>query len=1150
MFDKSRTRQSLKAFDFDRLFREELGWDNVDPVEIPVEVDNRRCTLTAIAQKHGFVAYHCQPDDGQGIPERQVCNKIDRQVTDYTREHLIIYSDAAQQEQYWQWVRREQGKPVAPRGERYRIGQDGERLIQKLDALFIDWDEEDSLTLSDVKKRAKKAFDVEKVTKKFYTEFKSQHGTFLGFITGIQDQFDQEWYASLMLNRLMFIYFIQQKGFLDGNRAYLQDRLKWCQAHRGEDEFQSFYRFFLLKLFHDGLGSSHRDADLDRLLGKIPYLNGGLFEVHQLEETYPDIQIPDSAFERIFDFFDQWDWHLDDRPHKSDREINPDVLGYIFEKYINQKQMGAYYTKEDITEYISKNTIIPYLFDAAKKGCKIAFEPGGSVWRLLQEDPDRYIYDAVKHGVIRPSSPNPFSHGEKGNRKRIDLPSPCGRGAGGEGGQIIPLPEDIAAGMDDVSQRSGWNRLADAEYGLPTEIWREHVARRQRCLEVREKLRNGEIYDINDLITYNLDIRQFAQDVIDTAEGPELLRAFYKAITTVSVLDPTCGSGAFLFAALNILQPLYDACLERMQGFVDDLDRAEEKPHSEKFKDFRETLAQVAKHPNRNYFIYKSIILNNLYGVDIMEEATEICKLRLFLKLVSQVEVNASAQNMGLEPLPDIDFNIRAGNTLVGFATLEEVRRAITQEEVKGKKEKGKGEEAAQFKLDLGDDLSRINEAAEIADRAYQLFRQMQTQEGMDGKAFAEAKQEVRRRLKALNEELNIYLAKEYSVDPNDAKAYQKWLKSHQPFHWLVEFYGIISKAGFDVIIGNPPYVETSKVKSIYQPLNFKTEGCGNLYAICTERSYVILRERGRFGFVVQQPVVSTQRMKILRDLLEDRSSIILASTYDDRPSKLFDGIHHARIAIIIASAKNRKQPSLELLVTPYKKWYRQERESLFEKIHYYLIAEQESRDVFLKIGSAIESRIVSKVFSFNSKNIESFITRESDHKIYYKITGVGHWFTITCRPPRFIRDQVESSSTRESSISFRSKEERDSIFCVLNSSLFYWLYQARTNCRDFNPSDYKSFPIAEKVISKELSQISESLQSQLDKSSQFISINHSKTGSIQVEQFRPREAKHLIDKIDKIIAFHYGFTDEELDFIINYDIKYRMGLDALEEDD
>ena len=49
------------------------------------------------------------------------------------------------------------------------------------------------------------------------------------------------------------------------------------------------------------------------------------------------------------------------------------MLGYIFEKYINQKQMGAYYTKEDITEYIAKNTIIPYLFDATEKKCPADF---------------------------------------------------------------------------------------------------------------------------------------------------------------------------------------------------------------------------------------------------------------------------------------------------------------------------------------------------------------------------------------------------------------------------------------------------------------------------------------------------------------------------------------------------------------------------------------------------------------------------------------------------------------------------------------------------------------------------------------------------------------------------------------------------------
>ena len=106
-----------------------------------------------------------------------------------------------------------------------------------------------------------------------------------------------------------------------------------------------------------------------------------------LSGTTRDISIPDEAFERVFEFFDGYRWHLDERPGQADNEINPDVLGYIFEKYINQKQMGAYYTKEDITGYISRNTIIPFLFGAAKKECPVAFRPGGGVWHLLQRQP-------------------------------------------------------------------------------------------------------------------------------------------------------------------------------------------------------------------------------------------------------------------------------------------------------------------------------------------------------------------------------------------------------------------------------------------------------------------------------------------------------------------------------------------------------------------------------------------------------------------------------------------------------------------------------------------------------------------------------------------------------------------------------------------
>ena len=128
----------------------------------------------------------------------------------------------------------------------------------------------------------------------------------------------------------------------------------------------------------------------------------------------------------------------------------------------------------------------------------------------------------------------------------------------------------------------------------------------------------------------------------------------------IAILDPTCGSGAFLFAALNVLEPLYEACLERMEGFVEDAKKLGKTAES----DFIKVLEEVGHHHSRSYFIYKNIILHNLFGVDIMAEAVEICKLRLFLKLVSQVDAGRE-----LEPLPDIDFNIRAGNTLIGYAT-------------------------------------------------------------------------------------------------------------------------------------------------------------------------------------------------------------------------------------------------------------------------------------------------------------------------------------------------------------------------------------------------------------------------------------------------------------------------------------------------
>ena len=364
--------------------------------------------------------------------------------------------------------------------------------------------------------------------------------------------------------------------------------------------------------------------------------------------------------------------------------------------------------------------------------------------------------------------------------------------------------------------------------------------------------------------------------MIENCEGPELLRAFWHAIEKLTVLDPTCGSGAFLFAALNILEPLYEACLDRMEAFVAELDRSGEKHRPEKFSDFRNVLERVAAHPSRRYFIFKSIILNNLFGVDIMEEAVEICKLRLFLKFAAQVEPDASKENLGIEPLPDIDFNIRAGNTLVGYATADEVKRCL--------KEFGGG----QMRLGVDDELNsytRFLDRLQIADAAWRSFRQQQTELG--GRVTVEDKAELKSKLKALEDELNRYLAGGYGVKVGEKTAFAKWAKSHQPFHWFVEFYGIVSNGGFDVIIGNPPYIDLKQVLD-YKVRNYATLATKNLYPLLMERSIPLATTRGRLGFIVPVSSISTEGYSELQNIVLKFPGHF--NSYDDRPSRLFDG--------------------------------------------------------------------------------------------------------------------------------------------------------------------------------------------------------------------------------------------------------------------
>ncbi len=327
--DAARFQKLLGEFKLEQLFNE-LGWERPHLKPQTITANGGAFTLTNLAHKRGVAVFLCSPDSAGKVPARPVLLKIEKEAAKLAHEHLLVFADTAETMPTWLWVSRAPGQPITTRTHTWHKGQSGESLRQKLSQIVWSLEEEEAITLTDVITGLRNAFDRDRISKSFYDKFKAQHEAFAEFIEGLAAASDKAWYASLMLNRLMFVYFIQKKGFLDGDENYLANRMAQVQAAAGKGKFHSFYRQFLRRLFHEGLGQARaeRNPDLNRLIGEVPYLNGGLFSLHELEEANPGIDVPDEAFERLFAFFDAWDWHLDDRPLSSGKEINPDVLGY------------------------------------------------------------------------------------------------------------------------------------------------------------------------------------------------------------------------------------------------------------------------------------------------------------------------------------------------------------------------------------------------------------------------------------------------------------------------------------------------------------------------------------------------------------------------------------------------------------------------------------------------------------------------------------------------------------------------------------------------------------------------------------------------------------------------------------------------------
>ena len=211
------------------------------------------------------------------------------------------------------------------------------------------------------------AFDVEPVTKRFFAEYKRVFEQVEQSVTGFAASEDDErrLFVQTLFNRLMFVYFLQRKGWLDfrGDKDYL--KALWSD-HRENPHGADFYTARLRNLFFVGLNNpDSRDltSGAEPLIGTPPFLNGGLFEEGDLDKR-EGVTVPDEAIEAVLaDLFDHFNFTvMESTPFDIEVAVDPEMLGKVFEELVTGRhESGAYYTPRPVVSFMCREALKAHL---------------------------------------------------------------------------------------------------------------------------------------------------------------------------------------------------------------------------------------------------------------------------------------------------------------------------------------------------------------------------------------------------------------------------------------------------------------------------------------------------------------------------------------------------------------------------------------------------------------------------------------------------------------------------------------------------------------------------------------------------------------------------------------------------------------------
>jgi len=551
--------------------------------------------------------------------------------------------------------------------------------------------------------KLKDAFSVEKLSKTFFDEYK-QH--YLDFVEHLNkrnikssvfngDEKAIRDFAKKLLGRIVFLYFIQKKGWLgasntkyaDGSPNFLEELF----IASGKNE--SFYHDWLKKLFYDTLNNQSRNEDAFKLpdgeIVRIPFLNGGLFEDNDPKGI---LTFPPKLFADLFEFFKTYNFTIyEDSPDDHTLAVDPEMLGHIFENLLeDNKDKGAYYTPKEIVHYMCQESLIEYL------ATKLSITVTASFQQLGKDQTEMFAPPVQK--------------------------------------------EQFELVLEHKAPATGITRT---------------------------------------------DVEQFIKHKQLTGEIKKHHKDINKYLDEVKICDPAIGSGAF---PMGLLHEIFNAKLLLNE----------------------ETGINPAE-------VKQNIIQNTIYGVDIENGAVDIARLRFWLSLIVDEDKPRALPNLdykivvGDSLLPkfegevvDIDWDLKnvAGVAKPYVEKIKSGLKEIVEKQkqfFKTKSNKPKLQtEIRNLKIDL-----LINQFT-FDKLKYQGKNREQGKLGFTEKTRDEIKKETEIKLKIAGYEQTIKKLESLK---------RKTSEPLQFFDWKLDFPEIMNpaiagdKSGFDIVIGNPPYV-------------------------------------------------------------------------------------------------------------------------------------------------------------------------------------------------------------------------------------------------------------------------------------------------------------------------------------------------------